>query len=220
MDHKFGYPNLQNYIDDLIYPALPHEIYEAYTSLLSLLNDLGLEVSEKKSVPPTSKAICLGIEIDACNKMLSIPVDKFEEIKNMCNTWTMKIRATKTHLQSLLGSLLYITKCVKPARYFLNRMLHLLRTTHDTHVINLNNDFHQNLNWFVMFLTQYNGVTFYDNHVVQETIVLDACLQGLGGTFTIPLGFKDYEIVHLEILNIVVALKIWAHRWKDKKNRD
>ena len=82
MDQKFGYPNLQNYIDDLIYPALPHEINEAYTSLLSLLHDLGLEASEKKLVPPTSKAICLGIEIDVCNKTLSIPSEKFEEIKN------------------------------------------------------------------------------------------------------------------------------------------
>ena len=26
---------IQNYIDDLIYPALPHEIHKAYTSLLS-----------------------------------------------------------------------------------------------------------------------------------------------------------------------------------------
>ena len=34
---------------------------------------------------------------------------------------------TKSELQSLLGLLLYITKCVKPARFFLNRMLQLLR---------------------------------------------------------------------------------------------
>ena len=94
MDHKFGYLNLQNYIDDLIYLALPHEIYEAYASLLSLLHDPRLEVSQKL-VPPTSKAICLGIEIDACNKMLSIPVEKLEKIKNMCNTWTMKTELQK-----------------------------------------------------------------------------------------------------------------------------
>ena len=33
----------------------------------------------------------------------------------------------------------------------------------------------------------------------------------------IPLGFKGYTIVHLEILNIVVAAKIWASHWADKK---
>ena len=35
-------------------------------------------------------------------------------------------------------------------------------------------------------------------------------------TLPIPLGHKDYTIVHLEILNIVVALKIWGEYWQDK----
>ena len=224
MDQKFGYPNLYNYIDDLIYPALPHEIHGAYTTLKHLLSDLGLEVSQKKLIPPTSKAICLGIEIDVLNKTLAIPPQKFEEIINMCNMWAPKTRATKNQLQSLLGSLLYITKCVKPARYFLNRMLQLLRTNHTAKIISLNNDFKRDLNWFLTFLRQYNGVTFYDNQEIQETIFLDASLQGLGGAFnnevyalTIPLGFQNYDIVHLEILNIVVALKLWAKQWQNKR---
>ena len=32
-------------------------------------------------------------------------------------------------------------------------------------------------------------------------------------TLPIPKGFKNYSIVHLEILNIVVVLKIWATFW-------
>ena len=49
-------------------------------------------------------------------------------------------------------------------------------------------------------------------------------MQGLGGAFnnevyalSITLGLNDYDIVHLEILNIAVALKIWAKSWQDKK---
>ena len=30
------------------------------------------------------------------------------------------------------------------------------------------------------------------------------------------MGFKNYTIVHLEILNLVVALKLWGPYWKDK----
>ena len=48
--------------------------------------------------------------------------------------------------------------------------------------------------------------------------------KGWGGTFnnevyavTIPLGFQKYDIVHLEILNIVVALRIWAKHWQNKR---
>ena len=47
---------------------------------------------------------------------------------------------------------------------------------------------------------------------------------GLGGHFgsmvyalSIPLGFMNYTIVHLEILNIVVAANIWATHWSNRK---
>ena len=32
----------------------------------------------------------------------------------------------------------------------------------------------------------------------------------------LPLGFKNYTIVHLEILNLVVTFKLWGPYWKDK----
>ena len=31
-----------------------------------------------------------------------------------------------------------------------------------------------------------------------------------GYALSIPVGFKNYNVVHLEILNIVVALRIWV----------
>ena len=72
-------------------------------------------------------------------------------------------------------------------------------------------------------MKQYNGVTFYDNYEIQDTVHLDASLQDLGGMYknmvyalTIPLGFMQYSIVHLEILNLIVALKLWGHLWRDK----
>ena len=66
-------------------------------------------------------------------------------------------------------------------------------------------------------------MTFYDHQKPQHTVHLDACLTGFGGSFNnmvyhlqIPLQYKNYTIVHLEILNIVVALKIWGKYWQDK----
>ena len=32
-------------------------------------------------------------------------------------------------------------------------------------------------------------------------------------------NFQNYSIVHLEMINILVALKVWAYQWKDKKIR-
>ena len=35
----------------------------------------------------------------------------------------------------------------------------------------------------------------------------------------IPKKNKNYSIVHLEMINILVAMKVWAYQWKDKKIR-
>ena len=35
-------------------------------------------------------------------------------------------------------------------------------------------------------------------------------------TLEIPRDYMNYSIVHLEILNIMFALKVWAYYWQDK----
>ena len=142
----------------------------------------------------------------------------------MCKNWATKTYCSKNQLQSLLGSLLYITKCVKPDRIFLNRILQLLRENIDNTKIILTTEFLKDLAWFNTFLSHYNGVTYYDQKFSRIPIHLDACLTGLGGHFgsmvyslPIPLGFMKYIIIHLEILNIVVAAKIWASHSSNQK---
>ena len=142
------------------------------------------------------------------------------QISNMLQTWKSKKSCTKRQLQSLLGHLLYIHKCVKPTRYFLNRMLEVLRSAHNATHISLNPDFHRDLRWFLNFLSDFNGVALYDHKKVAFQVHLDACLQGLGGVFSnlvyhvpIPLGFSNLNIVYLEMINIVVALKLFCNHW-------
>ena len=129
--NKNGHNALMNYIDDLIYCGLPSNIGHSYQFLLDLLQDLGLDISTKKLCPPATNVICLGIMFDTVNRSISIPDNKLQEICTTCSVWSNKTIVTKNELQSLLGLLLYITKCVRPARYFLNRMLQLLRDSHN-----------------------------------------------------------------------------------------
>ena len=116
------------------------------------------------------------------------------------------------------------SKCVAPARSFLNRMLHLLRQNTNASKILLTPPFFQDLAWFNTFSANYNGVTFYDQVPANIEVHLDACLTGLGGRFgnmiytlPVPMGFNEYDITQLEMLNIVVVAKIWASHWSNKK---
>ena len=190
MMSQAGHNGLMNYIDDLLYVGPPSTIWDSYHDLLQLLQDLGLEVSQSKLVPPSTQVICLGILVDSVNKTLSIPEDKLKDIIDMVHKWQDKTTCTKTQFQPLLGSLLYITKCVHPAHYFLNRMLVILRN--NAFHFSLSPSFFKDLNWFHQFLKHFNGVTYFENRKVQAEIHLDASLAGLGAcynnmVYTLPL---------------------------------
>ena len=141
----------------------------------------------------------------------------------MVNQWSDKKFCSKRQLQSLLGYLLYIHKCVKPSRTFLNRMLCLLRDNYDKKTITLTPDFKRDLRWFQRFLTQYNGISFFDHTCVDGVLELDACLTGLGGrwgsfVYHLPVAkhFQNLAILHIEMINILVAIRIFAGHWHRK----
>ena len=115
--------NVINYIDDFLGYGTPDVARRSYDALLDVMTQLGITVSEKKLVAPTTRAVCLGILIDTVHGTVAILPEKMQDVKNMVNQWKGKKYCTKRELQSLLGTLLYIHKCVKPARCFLNRML-------------------------------------------------------------------------------------------------
>ena len=144
----------------------------------------------------------------------------------MCLNWEGKSQVKKRDLQSLLGSLMHVTKCVKSSRPFLNRMLQNLREAKDSDHIVLEMDFYRELSWFQKFFPHFNGVCLYNYQAAHGIIQIDASLQGLGGRWgnavyqlTIPLGMDNLGIVHLEMLNVYLALRIWAPHWAGKRVR-
>ena len=114
-------------------------------------------------VPRNNQVTCLGVKIDTENGSVSIPSEKIQAISSMVTECQSKKSCTKRQLQSLLGHLLYIHKCVKPARFFLNRMLELLRNAHNATHIRLTPAFYRDLRWFKNFLPNFIGVPLYDH---------------------------------------------------------
>ena len=170
----------------------------------------------QKAGPPSTQVVCLGILINTENGTVSIPQDKLRQICDAVRHWLGKTSCTKRQLQSILGMLLYVHKCVKPARAFLNRMLALLRSGHAAQKITLTSEFKRDLKWFDKFLPLYNGVSFYDHRPIDHTLELDACLTGLGGcwcsfVYHMPVcqGYMNGSIVHLELVNVLLAVRLF-----------
>ena len=113
---------------------------------------------------------------------------------------------------------------VKPARYFVNRMLDLLRNHYDQDRIKITQKFKHDMRWFSKCLEAYNGISIYDHSPINHTVELDACLVGLGRRWdnfayflAIPQNYQNMTIVHLEMVNIVLTLKVFGPMWKGRK---
>ena len=90
--------------------------------------------------------------------------------------------------------------------------------------------FKRDLEFFRRLLPQYNGVRILDKSTVdcQEDLELDACLTGCGATngdqfysevFPDFVLRGQHPIAHLELLNIVVAVKMWQDQWAGRRVR-
>ena len=76
------------YVDDYIGFDTPTEAEASFQTLESLLHHLGLTISEKKLVPPSTQVTCLGVKNDTANGSVSIPPEKMQAISDMvidCN---------------------------------------------------------------------------------------------------------------------------------------
>ena len=130
-----------NYVDDFLGVATPDVARRSYDALRQVMRQLGLDVSTKKLVSPSTSVVCLGVNIDTIDATISIPDEKLGQIVAMVQEWSKKQFCTRRQLQSLLGNLLYIHKCVKPSRIFVNRILDLLRANYDVTRITLTPEF-------------------------------------------------------------------------------
>ena len=190
----------------------------------SQITDLGLPINPDKKTAPTRRLTCLGISIDLDTNTLSIEPNKLDEIYAECLQISTKTHLTRKKFQSLLEKLMYLHKIIKPARIFVNHILATFRNNLTERKIKLSKELFQNLNWLLTFLPSFNGISKIFNSPIPDNnqLFIDACLTGVGGIWghrvyaaPIPQFQQDFHpsITHLEMLNLLVALRLWANHW-------
>ena len=218
-----------NYLDDLIGVASPKSSDQAYHHLGLTLSELGLSENLPKACPPANIQVVLGIEVNTVDGTLSVPNDKMKEIKPMLQKWQRKVKSTKTDLQSLIGTLQFISKCVLQSRVFMNRLLETLRSMSKTKSIKLGESFKKDVRWWARFIENYNGVSFIPAVIWMEpdvTFATDSCLKGCGGIYfkqyfhvPFPQNIMDQQLpIHkLEMLAVLLAVRIWGRYCRGMK---
>ena len=175
-----------SYLDDMIGVSHPSHGTEAYHHLGSTLSDLGLEENASKACPPSTIQTVLGVSINTVDMTISITEERLLEITVLVGRWRRKRLCNKKELQSLIGKLCFVCKCVRQSRVFLNRLLEVLRAVEWNRKtkIRLSEDFKKDLKWWDLFMKSFNGISFIPSSVWTEpdvSMATDSCLDGCGG---------------------------------------
>ena len=197
---------------------------QALTALQDIMHDLGMVQAQAKICTPSQVMVWLGILFNTKEMYMAIPEEKMGEIMLCLEEWRVRTRATRKELQSLLGLLNFVASVAPPVRLFTNRMLDDLRESTPTGASSLSYQFKQDVRFFLELLPIFNGKKIMAKHIIpyQEKVELDACLTGCGAVagdqyyatqFPHDIAVKGHSIAHLELLNIVIAVKVWAERW-------
>ena len=219
-----------SFLDDLIGVSIPCRGQQAYDELGTLLDELGVVENLGKACPPASVQLVLGVEIDTINGTLSVPEERMMEINELLRLWNRKRKTTKVELQSLIGKLQYVTKCVRQSRCFLNRALQMLRLfTNDQKSKLILDGLRKDVAWWQRFMPQFNGVSYIPPEIWSEPDVsfsTDSSLKGCGGICeyeyfhaTYPNGLLSQNLpIHcLEMLAVLVAVRFWGIRYRGGK---
>ena len=173
------------YVDDVIGIGVNPEATKGFHFMKNLLEELNFPISNSKLVTPSQQATCLGIIINVKKQTVSIPEGKQEEILKKCQEISKQKFVTKRSFQSLLGSLMFVHKCVKSSRTFTNRLLECLRHTESARDAILAT-YMQNL-WLI---TSIHDIRLTVSHIAgKQNVVADL----LSRWDNLPKNYQDLE---------------------------
>lgn len=223
MHEQQGYASMA-YLDDFSGADTVDKAHEADEALGDLMDLWGLEQSHPKHCPPAIQMVQLGIQFDTAFMQMSVPPEKLEAIHIVLLEWEGKETMGRKELESLIGKLAFLAKCVRQGRLFISRMLSQLSTVPRLGIVPVPQEIKKDVRWWSLFLPTFNGVTIIPQPYwsqVDEVLATDASLEGAGalcGTEYFHTRFPPQAIARfkhinqLELLTIVVSLKLWGSK--------
>jgi len=192
-----------------------------------VFNDLGLQTSPEKDVPPTHEMTCLGVQVNTLAMTLTVPEFRLQELQDELSHWLDKSSFLLHELQQLLGKLAFVTACVRPGRAFSCRLINALcssaaaprRTS-----LPVTDEVQSDLLWWKHFLAHYSGVSVIPTNITisnPELFACDSCLDAyrevcfgeyFRAIFPQFITARHLNINQLELLTIVVSVKLWHER--------
>lgn len=214
-----------NFLDDLIGVDEPEKAEEADECLGALMEASGIEEKASKHCRPAPEVEVLGVLFNTISMTMSVTPERLVEIKSLVCEWLRKKKSNRKALESLIGKLVFVSKCVHMGRVFITRLLDALKGLEGREgSFDVEVELKRDLRWWKAFLVQFNGVSVIPDMIwtKPDTILAsDACLTGGGAVnwerkeffhFTFPPDIlsEGHHISRLELIVLTMAVKVWG----------
>ena len=227
-------PSIHHYLDDFYFVANSNAAAaRSYQTILTLSHRLGVPLAPEKCVPPTTRLVLLGVELDTTTMTISLPSEKAIAILDALRDLYPHSKTTKRQLLSLVGKLVHASKCVPPGRGFTRRLLDAaLTATRPGHRVRITAALRRDLQWWLVFLPRWNGTFPLIPPRRQEpdlTVFTDS--SGRAGAavqndrwvaLTWPpdaTAAAACSMTWLEMLPVLAAMLVWSGEWRGRRVR-
>ena len=220
-----GVTPLLHYLDDflLIAPPQSSSCQHNLCVVKQVCSQLGIPLALEKVEGPTNLLTFLGITLDTKQMEARLPNEKLSCIRTTVRSWLRKKKATKREILSLVGLLQHATKVVKPGRTFVARMYATAaKVKRLSFYTRLTKSFRSDLQWWHMFITRWNGISFLHNapstsHCDYQITTDASGSWGCGAHFngrwfqlSWSANWASISIMAKELVPIVLSCAIWS----------
>lgn len=155
-----------HYVDDFLLAERTRALCSSNLILFQrLLQHLGLPEATEKTVEPCTRILYLGVLIDSVQMTVRLDQERVTRIRALLSEWVARSVCSLRQLQSLVGILSWASLVVRPGRTFLQYMRDLITqhagvsTSPSLLTIQLGPDFYDDLQWWLRFMTEWNGIS-------------------------------------------------------------
>ena len=220
-------PRVTHYLDDYFFIGSSKLLCGMFLqTAISSCDYLNVPLALNKMEGPSTVLTYLGIQIDSEMLTISLPPVKLANLLQLLNSWAGRHTCSKKELLSLIGSLSFACKVVKPGRTFLRRLIDLSSSVARlADVLVLQEGALLDLQWWSDFVVQWNGREVILQAPVtsaQWGLYTDASDIGMGGVaggkwFSSPWDDKLVEkhINVKELFAVATAIFTWGKDWRD-----
>ncbi len=228
---KLKVTHMSHILDDFIFfgPPASSACQRQLDTFLCLSNSLNIPVKHQKTVLPATKVVLHGILVDTKSMVISLPEDKLLDARAKVSQSKRLKKISLANLQSLLGTLSFACRVVVPGRAFLRRLYDLTKGARlPSHFIRLTREARLDMCAWELFLISFNGraLCLPKAWLTSSTLQLHSDASGRAcaavfGSMWFSVEFPDiwesHNIAIKEFLPIVLAVRLWGLKFRDKK---